>query len=64
MGIPVEEDRVEFLEAACAAAGKAAASKERDEAKLRESIRLAVRRTATEWTGKKPIVEVLLIRQG
>ena len=64
MGIPVEEDRVEFLDAACAAAGKAAASKERDEAKLRESIRLAVRRTATEWTGKKPIVEVLLIRQG
>ena len=62
LGVPVEEDREEFIAEACKAAGKAAASGERDEAKLRETIRLAVRRVATEWTGKKPIVEVLLIR--
>jgi ribonuclease J len=31
--------------------------------KLREKIRLAVRRTATRWTGKKPVVDVLLIAQ-
>jgi ribonuclease J len=29
---------------------------------LRESIRLAVRRSATEWTGKKPVVDVLIVR--
>ena len=33
-----------------------------DEAKLREAIRLAVRRRATHWTGKKPVVDVSLIR--
>ena len=34
----------------------------RDEARLREAIRLAVRRRATQWTGKKPVVEVSIIR--
>ncbi len=29
--------------------------------KLREDIRLSVRKVATRWTGKKPIVDVLLI---
>ena len=29
--------------------------------KLREDVRLAVRRVATRWTGKKPIVDVLVI---
>jgi len=29
---------------------------------LREAIRLAVRRCATAWTGKKPLVEVMLVR--
>jgi ribonuclease J len=29
---------------------------------LREAIRLGVRRTATSWTGKKPVVEVSVIR--
>lgn len=62
LGVPVEEDREDFLAQACEAASKAAMSGERDEAKLRETIRLAVRRVATEWTGKKPLVEVLLIR--
>ena len=28
---------------------------------LRESVRLAVRRVATSWTGKKPIVDVLIV---
>ncbi len=60
-GVPVEEDRDDFVEEARDAAA-AAVGKERDEAKLREKIRLAVRRVATDWTGKKPIVDVLLIR--
>lgn len=61
-GIPVEEDRDAFLEdareAAAAAAGKGAGNEE----KLREAIRLAVRRVATDWTGKKPVVAVLIVR--
>jgi ribonuclease J len=61
-GIPVEEDREEFVgeaeEAVKAAIAKGAAN---DDA-LREALRLGVRRVATDWTGKKPIVEVMLMR--
>ena len=28
---------------------------------MREDVRLSVRKVATKWTGKKPIVDVLLI---
>ena len=28
---------------------------------MREAVRLAVRRCATLWTGKKPLVEVMLL---
>ncbi|MDQ4088030.1 MAG: ribonuclease J [Pseudomonadota bacterium] len=61
-GIPVEEDREAFLEEACAAASAAAARARGSEDKLREEVRLAVRRVATEWTGKKPVVSVLFVR--
>jgi ribonuclease J len=61
-GIPVEEDRDAFLEEACAAASAAAKKGAKDEAKLREAIRLAVRRCAGDWTGKKPTVDVLIVR--
>ena len=60
-GVPVEEDRDEFLDDAREAAAKAV-NGERDEAKLREKVRLAVRRVATDWTGKKPVVDVLVVR--
>ncbi len=64
-GVPVEEDRQDFLADAVAAAraavGKAAG---RDEEFVREAIRLGVRRKATEWTGKKPVVDVLIVRVG
>jgi ribonuclease J len=59
-GIPVEEDRAAFLEEASDAAAAAAQTKG-DEAKVREAIRLAVRRCATEWTGKKPLVDVMIV---
>jgi ribonuclease J len=29
---------------------------------MREAVRLAVRRCATLWTGKKPVVEVMLLQ--
>jgi ribonuclease J len=61
-GIPVEEDREAFLEEACAAAAEAARRAAGNEGKLREEVRLAVRRCATEWTGKKPHVDVLVVR--
>ena len=61
-GIPVEEDREAFLAEARDAAGGAAAKNGGNEDKLKEAVRLAVRRCATEWTGKKPVVSVMLVR--
>jgi ribonuclease J len=61
-GIPVEEDREDFLGEARDVAAKAVHGGNKDEAKLREAVRLAVRRRATEWTGKKPVVDVSIIR--
>jgi ribonuclease J len=61
-GIPVEEDRDAFLAAAREAAAEAATRHPGQEEKRREAIRLAVRRAASEWTGKKPNVIVQLIQ--
>jgi ribonuclease J len=61
VGVPVEEDRDDFIRDAQATAAKAV-EPIRDEDKLRENVRLAVRRCATLWTGKKPNVEVLVTR--
>jgi ribonuclease J len=61
-GVPVEEDRDDFLADAREAARDAVRDRPRDEAGLREAVRLAVRRRALAWTGKKPIVDVNLIR--
>jgi ribonuclease J len=60
--VPVEEDKEDFIEEACQAAAEAVDGGKRDEAALREAIRLGVRRAATSWTGKKPVVEVSVIR--
>ena len=61
-GVPVEEDKDDFIEEAQIAAADAVKAGKKDEAAMREAIRLGVRRTATSWTGKKPIVEVSVIR--
>jgi ribonuclease J len=60
-GVPVEEDRDDLIEAAADAAAEAVKKDWRDSEKLRESLRLAVRRVAVRFTGKKPVVDVLLI---
>ncbi len=60
-GVPVEEDRDDFIADATDAATKAYSAGV-DEEKVRESVRLAVRRCATLWTGKKPLVEVMLLQ--
>ena len=61
-GVPVEEDKEDFIEEAALAAADAVKAGKKDEAAMREAIRLGVRRTATNWTGKKPVVEVSVIR--
>lgn len=60
-GIPVEEERDAFIADAEDAAAEAVSGGARDMDRLREDIRLAVRRCATRWTGKKPVVDVLLL---
>ncbi|HEX2802664.1 MAG TPA: ribonuclease J [Sphingomicrobium sp.] len=60
-GVPVEEDRDDFISDATDSAQRAFDGKA-DEEKMREAVRLAVRRCATAWTGKKPIVEVMVVR--
>jgi ribonuclease J len=59
-GIPVEEDRDDFLADATDAATRAY-SPGGNEEKMREAVRLAVRRCATLWTGKKPMVDVTVL---
>jgi ribonuclease J len=60
-GVPVEEDRAAFLEEAVDEAGMAVTKGSKETEALRERVRLAVRRTATRWTGKKPVVDVLIV---
>jgi ribonuclease J len=63
-GVPVEEDLEAFLEAAHEALLGAlkTASRKADLEAIRESARLAVRRVANAWTGKKPIVDVTIVQ--
>lgn len=64
-GLPIEADDMdEFVAEASAAAEEAARSTPKPADKHREAIRLAVRRCATDWTGKKPLVDVLLFGEG
>jgi ribonuclease J len=60
-GVPVEDEREAFVDEMREAAEQAATGPARDQEKLREAIRLGVRRVATDWTGKKPIVDVMLV---
>jgi ribonuclease J len=60
-GVPIEDEREDFLDEANDAAVKAVKDWKGDTDKLRESVRLAVRRVATNWTGKKPIVDVMIL---
>jgi ribonuclease J len=62
-GVPVEEDEEAFLAEATEAAevsfGKHGV---RDQRRLEDEVKIAVRRVARRWTGKKPPTEVQVIR--
>jgi ribonuclease J len=60
-GVPVEEDRDDFLADASDVAARAYSPGTTEE-KMRDTVRLAVRRCATLWTGKKPMVDVTVLR--
>ncbi len=60
-GVPIEDEREDFLNEATIAVLKAIKDRKGDTEKLREGVRLAVRRVATSWTGKKPIVDVMIV---
>jgi ribonuclease J len=60
-GVPVEEDRDDFVADATDSAQRAFSSSVAED-QMREAVRLAVRRCATAWTGKKPLVEVMLVK--
>jgi ribonuclease J len=60
-GVPIEDELPDFLDEANDAAVKAVKSWKGDIDALKENVRLAVRRVATSWTGKKPIVDVLIV---
>jgi ribonuclease J len=60
-GVPVEEDRNDFIADATDAATRAFTPRGEEDS-VRESVRLAVRRCATLWTGKKPLVEVMMLQ--
>ena len=62
-GVPVEDDRADFIADATDMAAKAYTPGGEVE-RTREAVRLAVRRCATLWTGKKPVVEVMLLETG
>jgi ribonuclease J len=63
-GVPIEEDRETFLEDAHQAllGVLRTASRRADIEALREAARIAVRRVAAEWTGKKPVVDVTIVQ--
>ncbi len=60
-GVPLEEDRNEFLAEAGEDVERTVAKGRLSSKELSEKVRLAVRRTATRWTGKKPIVDVMVL---
>jgi len=61
-GLPVEEDRDAFVNECASAATKAVNGGSQDDAKVSDAVRQAIRRVARDWTGKKPVTDVQLVR--
>lgn len=64
IGIPLDEDMEAFIAEAKVEAAEAVrklkGDRKRDRVAVAETVRLAVRRTGQRWSGKKPVVQVLL----
>ncbi len=64
MGVPLDEDMPEFIQEACADIEKAIAKlkgkSRQDRGDVMEAARLAARRAAQRWSGKKPQVKVIM----
>ena len=64
LGLPLEEDMDDFIAEAQADVQKAVLAikgdKKRDREAVAETVRLTVRRAAQRWSGKKPVVQVML----
>lgn len=67
IGIPLDEDMEAFMAEAKVEAAETVRNlkgdRRRDRFAVAEAVRLAVRRTGQRWSGKKPVVQVLL-REG
>jgi ribonuclease J len=65
LGLPLDEDYAEFVAEAerdvVAALGRLSHAERRDLAKRTEAARLAARRAAQRWSGKKPQVQVMML---
>ena len=61
-GVPVEEDRADFIAECVKAADAAGRGDSRNAEKYAEGVRIAVRRVAREWTGKKPVTDVQVVQ--
>jgi ribonuclease J len=61
-GLPVEEDRAAFVTECAEAATRAVNGGREDEGKLIDSVRQSLRRVARDWTGKKPVTDVSVVR--
>lgn len=64
IGIPLDEDMEAFIAEAKVEAAEAVrklkGDRKRDRVAVAETVRLAVRRAGQRWSGKKPVVQVLL----
>jgi ribonuclease J len=67
IGLPLDEDYGHFVEEAQAdveqAVGKLKGGARRDPDQVTEAARLAARRAAQRWSGKKPQVQVMLPKE-
>jgi ribonuclease J len=67
IGLPLDEDYADFVAEAKAdiveAVGKLRGVAKRDVSEVKEAARLAARRAATRWSGKRPQVRVLLAEE-
>ena len=65
LGLPLDEDYEKFVSEACddvrAALAKLKGPASRDRAARTEAVRLAARKAAQRWSGKKPQVQVMLM---